>query len=341
MKTIVAVALTIMAVHGATLTLTPAGISDGFILTTFATIDPGASGNVGPFGLGVAAGGNVLVSNYVNDTRYIFSDVDGRTTATALSAITPSGSSATAYATAGGQAYGAVNGQFVQFNSNGTVNHVLTGISQSPWFGMWGNPANGHILATTGQGQIIDINPGANGGTGSAKVVVATGLGYDGVTVSPDGAVVYVELNDHVNGYDISTGLKVFDSGLLSGGPDGIGVISSNNILNGDLVINFNGATVNAGFVGLLNPATKALSVIASGGTRGDYVAPDTTNGTLLLDYSDVVYRLACGPDCVIGGPAPTPTPTSGVPEPGTIAFVLPVLVAIVFRARLPRLRKF
>ena len=302
----------------ANLTLTPAGVSAGFKLTTFATIAPGQSGNTGPFGVVVLSSGNVMVNYYANDTRYVFSDVDGQTTATALRAITPSTSQAGAFAWAGGQAYGPVNVQFVQFNSDGTVNHVLRGVTQTPWFGMWGNPVNGHILSTTGQGQIIDIDPAANGGTGSARVVASPGIGYDGVTVSPDGTIVYVVQTDHITGYNIASGAQVFNSGALAGQPDGLAVISSNNSLNGKIIVNFNGLTVNAGFVGLLDPATKVLTTIASGGTRGDYASPDPSNGSLFLSYSDLVYRLSCGANCSIG--LVPPAPVAGAPTITTIA---------------------
>ncbi len=296
----------------ATLSLTAAGTSNGFLLTKFATIDSTANSNTGVYGVAVTSTGTVLVSNFSNDTRYVFNDVDGQTPGTALATITPSSSFSGAYANAGGQAYGQVSSQFVQFNPNGTVNRILTGISQSPFFGMWGNPKNGHILSTTGQGQIIDINPA---GAGSAMVVATTGTGYDGVTVSPDGTIVYVELNQHIVGFNIATGTQVFDSGVLFGFPDGTGIITSSGPLNGKLIVNFNGVGPNAGFVGLLDPVTKTVTTIASGGTRGDYVSPDPSNGTVFLSYSDSVYRLSCGSGCSIGtvvsGPALTPAPSS------------------------------
>ncbi|MBZ5725300.1 MAG: PEP-CTERM sorting domain-containing protein [Acidobacteriia bacterium] len=315
------------------LTLTPAGLVDNFTLTTFATIDPGLTGNTGPFGIAVAANGTVLVNNFLDNTRYNFADVDGQTLGSALHAV-PSNSSAIANATAGGQAYGGVNGQFVQFNPDGTVNHALTGVTETPWLGMWGNPVTGHILATTGQGQLIDIDPLANGGTGAATVVHGSlGLGYDGVSVSPDGAIAYLAINNRILGFNIASGAQVFDSGLLAGFPDGVGVIASNSALNGQLVINFNGPTLNAGFVGLLDPASGNLTVIASGGTRGDYAAPDPSNGTLFLDYSDLIYRLNCGPNCAIGQ-APAPPPPAGTPEPATLGLVALSLAAIAAARR-------
>lgn len=304
------------------LTLTSVGASDGFTLSTFATLNPGNTG-FGPFGIAVASNGNVIVSNFPTGKLYVFPDSDGQTTASALF-TQPSNSGTTAYATAGGHPYGAQNGRFVEFNSDGTVNHTLTGVTASPSLGMWGNPVNGHIIATSSAG-LIDINPLANGGAGSFRVVTVGGNG-DGVSVSPDGMTAYVEQGGQINGYDIASGTLVFSSGALVGlfGADGSGVISSKNSLNGDIIVNFN-----SGGIGLLNPVTKTFTVIANGGNRGDYVSPDTNNGTLFLAYSDTVERLSCGPDCSIGGPPPPPP--SGVPEPGTLALFGTALLALAF----------
>jgi len=320
--TIVLVALFIAAGlapnASAQLALTSTGTTDGFSLSTFATLDPGNTSCCGgPFGIAVAANGDILVSNANTASIYAFHDVDGQTILSALS-TNPSNSSVNAYATAGGQAYGVQNSQYVQFNSNGTVNHVLSGVGFGPSLGMWGNPVNGHILAQSGSG-IIDINPTANGGLGTATLVNST-FG-DGLSVSPDGLTVYSEQNGHIIGYSIATGLQVFDSGFLPsnaadiaaglGNPDGAGVITSTNSLNGDIVVNFNGNGSNTGGIGLINPVTHEFSVIATGGTRGDYVSPDTNNGSLFLDYSDIVARLSCGANCSIGGPPPVPEPAS------------------------------
>jgi hypothetical protein len=288
------------AVMGQLPTLTAAGIADGFTLTTFATPSPGNFGCCnGPFGVAVASTGNIIVNTGAG-TRYVFADTDGQTVGSALFS-TSSSSFTTAYATAGGQAYGGDGqGHFVQFNANGTINHILTGVTTNPVLGMWGNPVTGHIEASSGAG-LIDINPLANGGAGSFRVINAAGNG-DGVSVSPDGKIAYSEQGS-INGYDIATGALVFSaSGFPS--PDGTGVISSTNDLNGDIIVNNNN-----GEVDLLNPITKAITVIATGGSRGDYASPDTNNGTLFLDFADVVGRLSCGEGCSIGGPPPPTTP--------------------------------
>ncbi len=299
-----ALGFTCLPVH-ASLTLTSDAVGLGFSLSTFATLNPGSTG-YGPFGMAVTGDGRVLISNYANNQRYVFSDVDGQTPATALASL-PSKSSTVAYATVGGLAYGGENGQFVQFKSNGTVDHVLTGVGRSTYLGMWGNLTNGHIIATSGSG-LIDIDPLANGGLGSARVIAA--VYGDGVSVSPDGKTAFLAQGSGFSTYDIATGQFGYSvSGMP--GADGMGVISSNNALNGHVVVN-----TNYGEVWMYDPSNQAKTLLANGGTRGDYVSPDTSNGTLFLAYSDTVMRLSCGAGCGIGSPSP-------VPEPESVALVL------------------
>jgi hypothetical protein len=315
------------------LALTAQGVADGFTLSTFATPDPGNTGCcAGPFGITVLNSGNVYVSTG-SGPSYVFADTDGQTVSSAL--FTRSSSAGTsAFTPAGGNAYGAQGGRFVQFNNDGSVNHVLTDVTPSPYLGMWGDPLNGHIIATSSTG-LIDIDPLANGGLGSFRVI-RSGIFPDGVTVSPDGLTAYVENAGTIQAYDIATGtlLHTYSSFGSLVSPDGSGVISSTNSLDGDIVVNFNGNGVNTGGIGLIDPTTSIFTVIATGGTRGDYVSADTNNGTLFLDYSDTVNRLACGPDCSIGS---SPIPTSSVPEPGTLALLgsgLSVLGTMVRRIR-------
>ena len=319
------VALAALSIFGATqahaaLTLTADGTALGFTLSEFVSTNPGYNGCCdGPFGVAMdVTSGHVIVNVGGSGTRYVFNDVDGQTLADAVTSA-PSSTFTGGYATAGGKAYGA----FFQMSGDGSVHHTLTGVTTSGYLGMWGNPVNGHIIATSGSG-LIDIDPLAAGGAGSFRVINA-GANGDGVSVSPDGKIAYVAAGT-VNAYDIATG--AFITSYTPGfgfGVDGTGVISSHDALNGSIIAN-----MNSGDVVLIDPVSGGSTLIATGGTRGDYTSPDVINGTLFLDAADGVYRLSCGIDCGIG----VPPPVTQVPEPETYAMLLAGLGLLGFMAR-------
>ncbi len=291
------------------LILTSAGISDGFTLSTFVN---GYSAQYGPLAQGIAPNGNVITGSLLNTsgasgpTIMVFKDVDGQTLAAAVASnpyTCTTGNCNFAMTTAGGQVYGAQaqGGVYEQFAANGTFTPIpnLQAAGLLDDLGMWGDPVNGHIITTSNQG-LVDINPVA----GTFRVIVP-GLVGDGVSVSPDGTVVYVEVGGAVQSYNIATGalLKTYSTGHS---PDGTGVISG-GAFNGDVVVNDNDGTV-----GLLDPTTSSFVIIANGGTRGDFVSADTSNGTLFLSQNEEVARLSCGPNCSFsGGPPPTPEPAT------------------------------
>jgi hypothetical protein len=216
-----------------------------------------------------------------------------------------------AMTTAGGQVYGAqaFGGVYEHFANDGSFSPIPNlqahGLLSS--LGMWGDPVNGHIISASNQG-LVDINPL----NGTFRVINA-GLFPDGVTVSPDGKTAYVAIGGAIQSYSIATGalINTFATGHS---PDGTGVISGGK-LSGDVVVNDNDGTV-----GLLDP-TKAngdptqFIIIANGGTRGDFVSPDTSNGTLFLSQNEQVARLSCGPGCSF---VPPPTP-----EPATLVLLI------------------
>jgi len=72
--------------------------------------------------------------------------------------------------------------------------------------------------------------------------------------------------------------------------------------LAGDLIVNTNG-----GILWLLDPLTHALTDIADGGSRGDFVGVDLNNGSLFITQTDSVDRLACGSGCSFSAPVPEP----------------------------------
>jgi PEP-CTERM motif-containing protein len=294
-------------VQAVPLTLTPDGIADGFTLTTF--VSGYSFGGYGPLAQGIAPNGDVITGSAGDGKIYVFHDVDGQTLASAVSA-TPyaalTGNPNYAMTTAGGQVYGAQlqgSAPYELFNSNGT-HAAIPGLTATNFLGMWGNSVNGHIIAASEQG-LIDIDPVA----GTFRVINA-GLFPDGVSVSPDGKTAYIAIGGCVQSYDIATGAFAGLNVCVGHGPDGTGVISGGKF-NGDIIVNNNDGTV-----GLIDVLTGTEDIIASGGSRGDFVSPDTSNGTLFLSQIESVMRLSCGPGCSIGG-GPGP-----VPEPATLALL-------------------
>ena len=314
MKRIIFVCLGLAAIcsdaKASSLTLTADGVADGFTLTTF--ISGYSAADYGPLAQGIS-NGNVITGSArgsAGTNIYVLPDVDGQTLASAISTVPytcQTGNCNYAMTTAGGKVYGAqaFGGTYQQFSSTGTPTALtLTGPDGSITsnLGMWGNPVNGHIISSSSVG-LVDINPV----TGSYTVIVA-GLFPDGVSVSPDGTKAIVEVGGSIQIYDIASG-TLLHSYPVGHSPDGTGVITG-GLFNGFIVVNNNDGTV-----GLLNPTTGVEDIIASGGNRGDFVSPDTTNGTLFLSQEDAIDRLSCGPGCSIG--------VGGVPEPSTWAMII------------------
>ncbi len=129
--------------------------------------------------------------------------------------------------------------------------------------------------------------------------VLFNNAGADGL--STDGTVLYAAVNiNSIVGYNILTKVQTFNSGFINsadGSALGFGTLSGNIFAN-----------TNDGRLVEINLTTSVQTVIATGGTRGDFVTVDP-NGTLLITQSNSIVRL---------------TPASGgafasTPEPGTV----------------------
>jgi len=299
----------------AQLHLTPTGTSLGFTLTLFVDQVP-VAGCCGPLGIATNTFGKVVMQDYANGRNYVFNNLDNQHfTASLSSAPFSSFSYGSAIALSGPTLFATNNdaGQIIySLNPDGSVNAPLTGTGIGG-HGIWTNLATGHLVTANGS-TIRDVNQ-----LTGASTIIVNGVDVDGVSVSGDGTVVYGAGGGHVRGWDYS-GTLVFDSGSI-GSPDGTGVIQGANPFAGDIVANGND-----GNVWLLDPVAHTNTLIATGGSRGDYVGLDSVSGTLFLTQTDSVYRLACGVGCFF-----TPPP---VPEPETWALLLAGFGALSVRRR-------
>lgn len=283
----------------AALTLTVAGVNAGFTLTNFYS-DP--STYYGALSATTMANGKVIVAGYGHGQIMTFNNADGQTYGSALQTV---GTAGTPYgvATVGGNTYftDTTGGYYkVDPNTLALTALVLDDPNVHSSLGLWANQVSGNLISDSSIG-MVEINPN----TGHVRYIAP---GQDGVSVSPDGLVAYTAQPGSIDGYNIATGANVFHTGDVHGA-DGTGVISG-SAFNGFIVVNNNDGTV-----GLIDPGTGIETVIASGGTRGDFVGPDLTNGTLFLSEQDNMYRLGIAGGSIGGTP--------GVPEPATWAFMV------------------
>lgn len=271
----------------ADMVLTAAGISEGFTLTTFATNFP--NNGLGPLGIAFPTSGGVLVSDGPGNVRRFATDVDGQNAASAPIGQNYGGGRAFDMTKSGGLIYMTQrdNNDIVQLNDDGTLNHVVvTGIG-SP-HGIVTNPLNGHLIVSTfTTNQVWDVDPLA-----MTKTLLFN-ASLDGITISPDGSTLYGALApqgvDRVRGFDLrsgSVGNIVFDSGVVPGDPDGTAL--GFGPLAGKIFANTNGGTVVE-----IDLMTLNQVVIATGGSRGDFVKVDPNDGSLLLTQTDRILRLS------------------------------------------------
>jgi hypothetical protein len=319
-----------MATAGAAhaqLTVTPAGAADGFALNNFvtglpsdATYDPQGAG---PFGVTVNNAGQVVLDSYANSTNYLFNDVSNQTVANAIGSTLFKGFTS-AYATVGGTVWGSGGSLFsntaadtlIKFNPDGTVNTVYSTVDVSN--GLWVNPVNGHLIGS-GYSGLVDIDP-ANP---AAYRVIGTNIadGVDGVAVSADGTTAYGATPTGITAYDLTTGAGTVIATIAD--PDGVGVISSSNALDGDIVVN-----TNDGNVYLIDPTNISAGplLVADNGSRGDYVSQDSNDGSLFLTQSDSVLKLSCGLGCSF---AQAPPPVTPAPEPASLTVIGSALLGL------------
>jgi parallel beta-helix repeat protein len=286
------------------LTLTSAGVADGFKLSTFIdkfppnTIVP----SFGPFGMVFPSSGGFLADDGPLGTVYQFTMDKDNQPVTAASTITNTYGAlkCVGIAQAGSALYMAQSinqGSYVReitpVGAPGPI--IISSLPTSPYGtqnaeGLVANPVNGHLfLSTGGGGQIYDINPQTSPAT---LTLFATNLSDpDGLTITPDGSTLYVAENAGANArilaYDVPTKtLKTSFPATTVGYADGITLGSG--ALAGYLFVN-----TNNGRVVMMSAADPSIQqVIASEGSRGDFAIVDPSNDSVLLTQTDRIDRL-------------------------------------------------
>ena len=296
----------------AAMVLTAAGTSAGFTLSTFASGFSSDGGGVGPVGITFPNSGGVLVTDFPSGSVYFFpTDTDGQSTAS-ITPVTGFGTNNGAGLTNfNGTVYLAeqARGAIVQLTDTGSLVSTLTAGTPLAT-DLVGNSANGLLYVS--HGGISAVNP-----TTKSVTSVLSGVASDGLTLDALNQILYAEVNGQIVGYNIGNASVAFQSGAISGAD---GAALGQGTLAGNLFVN-----TNFGQIVEVNLATKAQTVIATGGSRGDLIALDP-NGTLLLTQTDSVIRLSPPSGGSFGG--------SATPEPATTALTLAGVTGLLGLAR-------
>ncbi len=260
----------------AQMTLTPGAQAAGWTISDFATNFPADNYNVGPLGVAFNDAGQALVTDSFGDVRVFQANADNQIAHGAMASfgwiqainITRVGSHI--YMLQRG------NSRLVELNADGSINHVVvTGIPNAA--GMAVNPNTGHIYIGSWTGaRITEVDP-LKGTRAVILVQLADGLATDGITL-------WAASDEHIKAFRLSDMTQVYDSGYILGA-DGISLGAAG--LSGSLIIN-----TNCGQVFQMDTQTKALTLIGTGGSRGDFTAV-APNGTVLLTQSHKIVRLS------------------------------------------------
>jgi len=305
--TLAAIVALPIAASGDPLTLTAAGTSAGFTLTTVATGFPNFS-TVGPTGMAFPNSGGILVSDYNGNMYRLPTDTDNQVVGAAT--VTGYNFPLGLVKTSNGNIYLARqnSNDVIRVNDNGGfISTLATGITQAA--GIVVSPTTGHLFVSElgGGGKIVDIDPA----TGLVTNFVSVN-DPDGLSISADGKTLYAAVRGSslLEGFDTTTKNVVFSVSVPNIDCTALGT----GTLSGKIFANLTNGTVDE-----IDLLTHSITVIANGGSRGDFVSVDPNNNTLLLTQTDRIMRLAAPTGGGFGGEV--------APLPPVVWTALPLLV--------------
>lgn len=288
----------------AQMTLTQAGIDRGFELTTFAHSFPTAFG-IGPRGVHYEADGHVLVSSLNGQVRRFESQTDGQSALSVAPFVTFGG-------TDNANGMGRIgtdpniylaqhnNNRVIRMNPDGTNQVTIATVPSALDIAV--HPTTNELFVTGsagGSGGVFRVNPV----TGAVVTLSPPGERADGITITRDGSQINVAnfggtSPSRIVGYDTASGLEFFRSAQIPGDIDGLAL--GFGPLTGNIY-----TVTNDGRFWEMNLATQNLTLIGTGGSRGDLMTSDPSgSGDVLFSQANSVLRLR------------------GVPTPSTAALL-------------------
>jgi hypothetical protein len=324
------------------MSITPANLGRGFTIGDFVAGFPNGGGpsGIGPIGIAFTPGGSVLLGDYYNSTLYsVPSHTDGQFVSTIVQSY-PGGRQPFALAqiqiSSTWHYYTATIPNFYELDpTTGAYTDSIVGIGG---LGLVPYPPSvpgvhaGHLFLSgggprVGGGGIVEIDP-----VSKAVSLFYSGTQGDGICFSADGAYLYMAIGDQVSALDMSTASIVWSSSLhTSEGFDGIA--AGLGTLDGYVYSNANSGNLwEFGVPWGAHPGVE--QILATGGTRGDFIAIDatvTSGGfpSLLLTQTDRIVRIDPPGGGWVGPPTSSTIAVGGstsVP-PGTVEGGLRLIV--------------